>query len=371
MGMLEITLPLHTSVRKPPKNLRSRDHDIFASSHHQEISPASIERLRGVEAFGRGPLRHEGRYLQESFVTPAHAEAWRRERGHLRAAAERWIQSRSVIEAPTIWITDNGSCGYYHWISGALSRLEMASRSHDLGELTLLLPYQYRQHAYIQPSLKPYGLGEIRFLKRFERVYCQNLILPSHVAVPGNYNQPIIQQMHQRFRSYLAETPCRHCDRVANEFGQRVYISRSGATRRRIANEAAILPVLRKHGFSIFTAEQHDWRVQIQVAAAAKYLVSNHGAGLTHMLMMATGGRVLEIRDAMNETSNCYFALASASQLDYYYALAQPANSPQSSPLGETEMEPETLDAALTEMLSSSCELSRRVRRAQDVDVAR
>ncbi|WP_442508788.1 glycosyltransferase family 61 protein [Novipirellula sp. SH528] len=352
MGTLEITLPLHTSVRNFPKNLRSGDHQIFASSRFHEISPASIERLRGVEAFGRGPLRHEGRYLQESFVTPAHAETWRRERGHLRAAAERLIQSRSVIQSPTIWITDNWSCGYYHWMCDALSRLEMASQSHDLSAMTLLLPYKYRKHTYMQQSLKPFGLGEVRFLKRFERVLCHNLILPSHVAVSGNHSQPIIQRMHQRFTEYLAESSAANDNSVVSEFGDRVFISRSMATRRRIANEEAILPVLKRHGFTVFTAEKHDWRVQVQVAAAAKYLVSNHGAGLTNMMMMTPRSRVLEIRDAVDPTPNCYFSLASASRLDYYYALAHRVDSEQCVHHGDVNVDPEQLDATLAEMVA-------------------
>tara|TARA_R110002073_G_scaffold46789_13_gene127493 strand:+ start:485 stop:1546 length:1062 start_codon:yes stop_codon:yes gene_type:complete len=352
MGTLEITLPLHTSVRNFPKNLRSRDVQLFASCRYQEISPASIERLRGVEAFGRGPLRHEGRYLQESFVTPAHAETWRRERGHLRAAAERLIQSRSVIQSPTIWITDNWSCGYYHWMCDALPRLEMASQSHDLSAMTLLLPYKYRKHAYMRQSLIPFGLGEVRFLKRFERVLCHNLILPSHVAVTGNHNQPIIQRMHQRFSGYLAESATAEDHAAVSKFGDRVYISRSMATRRRVANEEAILPVLKKHGFTVFTAEQHDWRVQVQVAANAKYLVSNHGAGLTNMMMMTPQSRVLEIRDAVEETPNCYFSLASASRLDYYYALAHRVDPQQCVHHGDVNVDPEQLDTTLGEMVA-------------------
>src|SRR5690606_16125107 len=99
-----------------------------------------------------------------------------------------------------------------------------------------------RKHAYMQQSLQPFGLGEVRFLKRFERVLCENLLLPSHLAVTGNYNQLVVQRLYQRYNAYLAETTNVAEQMRVSEFGERVYISRRMATRRRIANEEAILP---------------------------------------------------------------------------------------------------------------------------------
>jgi capsular polysaccharide biosynthesis protein len=344
------TLPSHTCVRREPKNLRQSDRRIFETSLVAEISAASVERLSSVEAVGRGPLRRAGQYLEESFVHPSHVEMWRGKKGHWRAAAERMVQTVTTIESPTVWITDNWSCGYYHWMCDALPRLELTSRASDLAELTLLLPAKCRTQPYIVESLVPYGLRKVRFLKRFERVVCHDLILPSHTAITGNYNHSIIRQMHERFVNHLSTTRTRFA--AASDYGDRVYISRSAAGRRRIENEAVILPVLRKHGFSVLTAEHHPWEFQIRVAAGAKYLVSNHGAGLTNMLLMQPRGRVLEIRDAVEETPNCYFTLASAAELDYYYLLADRANLSQSVHHGNMLVDPTALDKALANMLA-------------------
>ena len=63
--------------------------------------------------------------------------------------------------------------------------------------------------------------------------------------------------------------------------------------------------------------------------ADTRVLVSNHGAGLSNMLFMAPGGSVLELRKRGDAHNNCYFALASALNLKYYYQLCDPENPNQ------------------------------------------
>ncbi len=309
-----------------------------------------VQPITDVEAFGRGPLRHQGTYLTVSFAFPQHAETWRRERGHWRAAIERLVQSETEERSPVVWITDNWSCGYFHWIGDALPRLELASRSHDLSKLTLLLPYKYRTQNYMPQSLQPFGLKEVRFLRRFERVHCREMVLPPHVKSTGVFDGSIIADMRQRFLSYLNQTASPEHEAIANH-GERIYISRTKAPKRRVRNEDEIVPVLRNHGFTVLTAESHDWAYQTRVAAGAKFLVSNHGAGLTNMLMMEPESHVLEILDDVGRTPACYQSLADASKLDYASMTATRVNRNQSVHHGDVWVDPEKLDAAIDVMI--------------------
>jgi hypothetical protein len=52
-------------------------------------------------------------------------------------------------------------------------------------------------------------------------------------------------------------------------------------------------------------------------------LLSIHGAGLTHMLWMKLGSKVLEIRVKNNINDNCYFTLTSDLNHNYYYFIAK------------------------------------------------
>lgn len=330
--------------RRLPRNLIERDRWLFQRDLRTTLPEPSVAVHHDVDVFGRGPLRKQGAVLVESFVDPSHFRRWKREGGGLRAAAESWFQTPQVFESPAVWITDNWSRGYFHWMCDALPRLHVALARRPASELTLLLPSKFRRDAYFAESLRPFGLKDVRFLRRFERLRCRELLLPAHVAPSGNYSETVMQALRQQIRSSLAADD-------AAEAARRLYISRRIATRRRIANEPEILPVLAKHGFETVIAEQHPWHRQVRLASGAAVLVSNHGAGLTNMMVMAPGARVMEIREHRDDRLNCYFNLASAAELDYYYLLARRQQPHHSVIRADLIVDPERLDAQLTRML--------------------
>ena len=55
-------------------------------------------------------------------------------------------------------------------------------------------------------------------------------------------------------------------------------------------------------------------------------MISNHGGGLTNILFMKSGSSVLELRQSGDSHNNCYFSLASALYLKYYYQLCHSEN---------------------------------------------
>ncbi len=75
-----------------------------------------------------------------------------------------------------------------------------------------------------------------------------------------------------------------------------------------------------------------------------KILVGFHGAGLTNMLFMQPGGKVLEIRPDGTPVNNCFFTQANALNHHYYYVLSNPID-------GDTHLSDFTVD---TEKLKSA-----------------
>lgn len=296
----------------------------------------------------------DGEYLPESFVTIEEAEKWRRRRGHWRAAVERPVQRRSRLESPAIYITDNWSCGYFHWTCDALSRLQFASEACDLSKLTLLLPCKFRRYGFFLESLKPFGLGEVRFLRRFERVKCDNLVFPSHLSSTGNPDANIMAGLRDRFTKYLGGTLSLSdaSGDAISHFGDRVYISRRLAGRRKVSNEGEVIAVLRNHGFTEFTAEEHSWETQIAMARNARYLVSNHGGGLASLFMMRPGTGVLELRDSIGPTPNCFFSLADAADVDFYYMLCTRSDLRKTAHWGDIVVDPGKLSECVRQMLA-------------------
>ncbi len=349
-----ITLSKQRQIRPWPKNLRPCDESTYAPCTNGITPDSRVRIIDEVQAVGRGPLRHQGKYLPECFVGRSHLDRWFQERGHWRLGLERLCQSKTRLEDTTIWITDNWSLRYFHWMCDALPRLQMASAIYPLDQLTLLLPSKSKRFRFIQDSLAPFGLGKVRVLGRWDQVTAKKMVLPAHVASTGRLNNDMMCQMRDRFHAYLQRDEGSDTSRLAKDLGPRIYISRKLATRRRIKNEAALLPVLKRHGFAVVEAESLDWETQMHIAFQANCIVSNHGAGLTNLMMMKPGSQVLEIRDEFGRTPNCYFSLAGALGIDYYYLHSYRANQSESVHKGDTVVDPDKLDDTLSVMSRGS-----------------
>ena len=183
---------------------------------------------------------------------------------------------------------------------------------------TLLLPDSYQKKEYVVSSLKPFPIQAVQFVQKAFR--CTELNIPTHTAPTGNYNEHIIGSLRGLYTDNYQHA------RGAGT-GSKIYISRGRAPRRKLANEAECIAVLERYGFKTVYFEEHSFEQQVKIALDAQYLISNHGAGLTNMLFMKSGGRVFELRQKGDAFNNCYFALASALQLKYFYQLCDPENA--------------------------------------------
>ena len=258
--------------------------------------------------------------LPESFAFPSNVKLWRR-RSLLKFFATNYLQRRTrSIERDVLWITDDWSNGYFHWLTDALSRLYLMRDRFD--DFLLLLPADYATREFVTSSLSCFGVEAFEFIRPEEVVLCRKLFMPGHTAPSGHYNHEIICGVRSLLLQALG-------DRADKETSERVYLSRGRARKRRIENEDEVVEVLRQSGFQIIYAEDLTFEQQVKLCSRTRYLVSNHGAGLTNMLFMPDGGNVLELRHQTDATNNCYFTLASALNLNYYYQTCRPANNNQ------------------------------------------
>ena len=76
-----------------------------------------------------------------------------------------------------------------------------------------------------------------------------------------------------------------------------------------------------KHGFEIVYTEKLSLKDQISLMCETKTLVSLHGAALTNMIFLPENSEVIELRNHGDSKTNCYFNLANALGLKYYYTL--------------------------------------------------
>ena len=112
------------SKRKLPANFRTEDATLFESELERVIPPTRLLELRGVSATPEGLLFKGGRVLPESFSSPVILERFlRRRRSVLKLLATNYLlRRRKKFARQCLWITDDWSHGYFHWLADALPK---------------------------------------------------------------------------------------------------------------------------------------------------------------------------------------------------------------------------------------------------------
>lgn len=206
-----------------------------------------------------------------------------------------------------IWVTDEWSANYFHWMTDCLPRIwegiEMAPNS------PILLPQSFENLRYVTDSLKLAGLEMIFFAKN-ENLKIAELTLTARTATFPNFFEPLAKKTRALLSIQPAQNPWK-----------KVYISRKLAPKRKAHNEEQVESYLKEKGFEIVYAEKLLLLEQIQLMSVTSLLVCLHGAALTNMLFLPKTAKVLELRNVGDAITQCYFNLASALDLSYFYTL--------------------------------------------------
>ena len=136
------------------------------------------------------------------------------------------------------------------------------------------------------------------------------LITTTQIGRMANYHPLVIKEMATFIKSKI-EQPI--------NYGDKIYISRSKATKRKISNESEVEIYLENLGFRKIHFEDHSFIEQVSIMHHCKKLIGVHGAGLANMIFMNAHGRVMELRKHDAGENYFYFSLASTVDLDYYY----------------------------------------------------
>lgn len=169
---------------------------------------------------------------------------------------------------------------YYHWTIESLLRLDLVERyTQATGQRPmLLLPPE--PPSWLLDTLSHLGYDD-QWVVCTEPVFVEKLVLPS-------YPEP-------------SKTGCqwlrnRALDRVETSFSgsTRVYVSRSKATERRVANEDKLTELLSSYGFEFYELENLNYAEQVQLFSNAETVLGPHGAGLCN-IVYSQDVRLLEL----------------------------------------------------------------------------
>ena len=206
-----------------------------------------------------------------------------------------------------MWILDEWSSNYFHWMTDCLPRIwEGLERDPDC---PVILPESFKSLSYVGQTLDLLKIKPVFFNSR-ENLAVDTLILTARTAPFPHYHIPLAQKTREKLSVKSPQNPWR-----------KVYVSRKLAEKRKAHNELEVELLLRKKGFEIVYAEQLTVSQQIKLMSETAFLVCLHGAALSNMLFMQEGMKVMELRNINDSITHCFFNLASALGLQYFYTL--------------------------------------------------
>jgi hypothetical protein len=335
--------PEQLAKRKLPVNFDQDHIKLFDLDLERTIPPSRLVRLKNVRVSREGIFFTGTKLLPESFPFLWLLEEWKKRSIFKFLVTNYLLRRRRQIDEEILWITDYWSTGYFHWLTDALTRLfAVRDRLHDR---LLMLPAGYDNRGVVTSSLKAFGVNNVNYIAHDETLECSSILMPTHTAPSGHFNEEAIRGVREILLSAFGETNYRGP-------GERIFISRKRADKRRIANEEELQPILEKFDFQIICAEDLSFEEQVKICSRAGYLVSNHGAGLTNALFMNDGAKVLELRHHSDRNRNCFFVMSSALNLNYFYLRCRPQQHDADPHIADIVVDPDEFEKTLHLLLA-------------------
>lgn len=222
--------------------------------------------------------------------------------------------SRAKDDGPSVTIVNEWSNNFFHWFTEALPKLYCFLQNE--AKPTILLP---ANHAF---SFQKRSLEMLGFRYKYfygKGLVCNNVYLPFRLSPSSaQYNPEVLKQLVLQLKAGTS---------LEMQKGERIYVTRAKANKRKIINEQDVLDKVKSFGFDVIDFEDYNLDEQISIMHNAKILVSMHGAGLTNLIFCKSGSGVLELSLKNQVMDKCYFNLANAMDLIYYYQFCESDNN--------------------------------------------
>lgn len=297
LAYLRLAEPLSV-VRQEPHSIRgARDENLDRERWHRhpELFVARIPRGRVLPPTGL-VLTEDGYVLEES--------VWGRE-------WVAWYQrffgrgpKVTRVNGPAFSLVSQFAEGHAHWLLETLPRL-MALDSIPDG-LPIIVPSTVSESQWA--SLEHYGIKRERcIVLGQETLEPDVLYLPSYMGTPGNVHPLACQWLRGRFEN-------------AVEAGgdERLYLTRESASRRKLANENDLRPLLDKYNFRSVDPGMLTFHEQVNLFAGARIILAPHGSALANVVFAPTSATVIEIREPIHRDC-AFYAAADACGQDYWF----------------------------------------------------
>jgi len=308
-GSLETRAGVAQAAYKLPVRASGAMRVFLESFSSAAISTGFTARLPGGRVLGAGNvISPDGRCIARD-VSPDFGKSF----------SDHWLLSFKKIRPPVALdgtvavIATTLGTGYSHWLLEELPRLLLLTPD---AAATIIA---HSSSAFSREALRLHGFaGRVIEPGRDTHFACEQLVIP---GLPGGAGEPTpcVIRLLAEFAAPLHAS--------SSAFGERLYVSRGKARRRRVSNEYALWAGLEPRGFARIYLEDLSWAEQINAFRYARVVVAPHGAGLANLVFCRPDTRVVEFfhRSYVNP---CFWRLADARGLDY-----RPVEGAASDPL--------------------------------------
>jgi hypothetical protein len=219
------------------------------------------------------------------------------------------VRHRDVarITEPALYLP--AASNYAAWLFGSLPRLAAYGASAELNDLPIVLHGDVAN--YHLDSLHAMGIARerLRIHGAQVRIECKELYYCT-----TSY-----------FHHAASATGVRHVrERVLAQPGEpitkRLYLARRHAKDRPLLNEADVIALFERHGFTAIDPERHSFAEQVRFAAGADVLAGPYGANLANMVF-ANNARKLLILGTKQQPE--FARLASALGIAFWHTVPQ------------------------------------------------
>jgi len=323
--------------RELPANYQNGDSKLFDVGEHFLIPPLKLLYFERVRIFEDGSLFENGKLIKETIRDPGMLKIY----SCFEMTKRNFLYKKiSLGDGPWITVLDHWLAEYYHWFMEAVPRLIFLLENNSGAKL--ILSERCRGVSYIEETIKRLKVKEVNFLPRKSYADVETLMTSTYMGPSDFHREEYLRRVRALFNNDV------HQDR-------KVYISRGKARYRKVVNEADVIDLLKEFGFEIIYAEELDFKKQVELFSRTSHLITNHGAGLSNIVFMGKGARVMEFRKSSygfygdskkRETSkfyNTYYHMCLALGLDYYYMSCDSPEPEQSCHYADITVNVETL----------------------------
>lgn len=214
---------------------------------------------------------------------------------HWRKAVEQWLVCKYGKSIPSLKLDDTTKYlivhspwfSYYFWITECLPRLLMVKD--ELDGLTLIYPASWKKISFVNETLELFPQLKKIVIPADTHLFVKNLVMPEVKPWTPMFIPELVFEVRELLFKALKNI------HIQSPFGDKIYISRKKAARKKFTDEERAEEVLNSLGFDAVCMEDYSFFEQIAIMQKAKYLITITGAGTINTLFMPKNSHLIDL----------------------------------------------------------------------------